>query len=101
MPFSWTAGHDCIFAKSRVISAGLSIVPVCFSSLGKALQPDYNSVANVVKKAVYRQQFKPTAIRELPVRNETTVWAETAICMLLTSFGFRFLIGSVGLQCAQ
>jgi hypothetical protein len=28
----------------------LSIVPVCFSSLGEALQPDYNSVANVVKK---------------------------------------------------
>jgi hypothetical protein len=78
---------------------GLSIVAICFSSLGEALQPDYNSVANVVKKG----RIPPTVLnlRELPVGNETTVWAEIAICVLLTSFGFRFLIGSLGLQFAQ
>ena len=53
------------------------------------------------KRPYTANNIKPTAIRELPVRNETTVWAEASICILLTSFGFRFLIGSVGLECAR
>ena len=31
---------------------------VLFSPLGEALETDYNPVANVVKKAAFRQQFQ-------------------------------------------
>ena len=76
-------------------------VPYVFPRLVKHCSPTIIRLQMSSKRPYTANNIKPTAILELPVRNETTVWAEASICILLTSFGFRFLIGSVGLQCAQ
>jgi hypothetical protein len=61
--------HDWIFLEQSKHAHGCQSWPVFSFHLVKHLQPDYNPVANVIKRPRSANSLKPAAIHQLPVEN--------------------------------